>query len=261
MPPSWLSQTETDVPAREDWLTPHERDRAARMRYTKRRNEFLLGRWTAKRAIAQWLGHNDDAPSLAAVEIRNGSDGAPFALAHAATAPVALSMTDRAGWAVCAVHRPEVRLGCDLELVEPRSAAFVRDYLTASEQAVVHRAPTADERDLRANLLWSAKESALKVLRTGLRRDTRSVEVHLVDGATDDTWHPLQVRAEEGAVFFGWWQRFGAFLLSVVADEDIPPPTSMMHPPGLASGTPTHSWTDVPLVPPGSPPGRLVLRR
>ncbi len=258
---SWLSQTETDVPAWEDWLTARERDRAARMRYTKRRNEFLLGRWTAKRAIARWFGQPEDAPSLAALEIGNGSDGAPFALAHDAAAPVALSMTDRAGWAVCAVHRPDVRLGCDLELVEPRSAAFVRDYLTAVEQAVVHGAATADERDLRANLLWSAKESALKVLRTGLRRDTRSVEVRLAEGTGADAWHPLQVRAEEGAVFCGWWRRFGPFLLSVVADADIPPPTSLQHPPGLASGTPTHSWTDVPLVPPGSPAGRLVLRR
>jgi 4'-phosphopantetheinyl transferase len=261
MAPRWLSQTETDVPTRDDWLTARERERAGRMRYTKRRNEFLLGRWTAKRAIARWLGHPDDAASLARLEIRNGSDGAPFAVAHDVAAPLTLSMTDRAGWAVCAVHRPDMRLGCDLELVEPRSAAFVRDYLTDVERNVVDSAPTADEHDLRANLFWSAKESALKVLRTGLRRDTRSVEVHLVHDGTADAWHPLRVRTEEGSVFFGWWQQFGAFLLSVVADVEIRPPTSMQQPPGLASGTPTHSWTDVPLVPPGVPAGRLVRAR
>ena len=68
-------------------------------------------------------------------------------------------------------------LGCDLELVEPRSDRFVADYLTAAEQQLVLGA--GPERDLVANLIWSAKESALKVLRVGLRRDTRSVEVTL----------------------------------------------------------------------------------
>ena len=36
-----------------------------------------------------------------------------------------------------------------------------------------------DGHDAAANLIWSAKESALKVLRTGLRADTRTVEVVL----------------------------------------------------------------------------------
>ena len=75
-------------------------------------------------------------------------------------------------------------VGCDLELVEPRSALFVRDYFTAAERERVAAAP-AREHDELANLIWCAKESALKVLRTGLRRDTRSVEVEL------GTSHPI----------------------------------------------------------------------
>ena len=92
-----------------------------------------------------------------------------------------MSLSDRAGWAVCLVGEALGRVGCDLEIVEPRSAGFVADFLTAAEQEYVAAQPAA-ERDAAANLIWSAKESALKVLQTGLRRDTRSVEVRVGTG-------------------------------------------------------------------------------
>jgi len=88
-----------------------------------------------------------------------------------------ISMTDRAGWAVCAIAPPGIEVGVDLELVESRSTLFVQDYFTDAERRVALTGESADP--LLTNLIWSAKESALKVLRTGLRRDTRSVEITL----------------------------------------------------------------------------------
>ncbi len=98
------------------------------------------------------------------------------------------------------------------------------------------------ERDLVANLVWCGKESALKVLRTGLRRDTRSVEVSFPQGGAVDGWAPLSIRAVEGTVFPGWWQRFGAFVLTLAATEPFAPPRPLLDPPGLATATPAHSW-------------------
>ena len=77
------------------------------------------------------------------------------------------------------------------------AAAFVADYFTPAEQALAHRAPSERDWQRVTNLIWSAKESALKVLRTGLRRDTRSVEVTLGDGDGDD-WVPLTVEERRG---------------------------------------------------------------
>ncbi len=37
-----------------------------------------------------------------------------------------------------------VELGCDLEVIEPRSEAFLSDYFTAEEQALVARAHATD---------------------------------------------------------------------------------------------------------------------
>ena len=123
---------------------------------------------------------------LARIEIANRPTGAPVARVDGAPTDLDISLTDRAGWAVCLVAHREPRVGCDLEIVEPRSAGFVTDFLTVSEQLYLASRPDHD-RNAVANLIWSAKESALKVLQTGLRRDTRTVEVTLEERAACPT--------------------------------------------------------------------------
>jgi 4'-phosphopantetheinyl transferase len=232
-----------DVPADNAWLSPREAAWVARMRFPKRRSEFRLGRWTAKRALALHLGRGHSADELRAIEIDRAPDGAPRPLVDGRAAAAYVTMTDRADHAVCLLGPPGLSLGCDLELVERRSDAFVADFLTPAEQRLV--AAAGAERDLVANLVWCGKESALKVLRTGLRRDTRSVEVSFPDGGSLDGWAPMSVRATEGAVFPGWWQRFGAFILTVCSASPFAPPRSLVDPPGLASALPSHAWRDV----------------
>jgi 4'-phosphopantetheinyl transferase len=231
-----------DVPLDDAWLSPREAAWVAGMRFPKRRTEFRLGRWTAKQALALFLGRGDSVDALRTIEIDRAPDGAPAPLVDGRPADAYVTMTDRADQAVCLVGAPGRAIGCDLELVEPRSAAFVADFLTAAEQRLVAAAADGDARELLANLAWSAKESALKVLRTGLRRDTRSVEVSLPGGPPVDGWSPLRVRASEGTVFPGWWQRFGAFVLTVAATAPFEPPVPLVDPPGLATARPAHSW-------------------
>jgi 4'-phosphopantetheinyl transferase len=237
----WHSHGEADTPEALDWLTPREAARALGMHYAKRRNEFLLSRWTTKTALAHRLGLRADVTTFVRLEVGNAADGAPEALLDGRAVPVALSMTDRAGWAICALADAGTAIGCDLELVEPRSAAFVADYFTPAEQQIV-AAAHQDDRHRLANLIWSAKESALKVLRTGLRRDTRSVEVALDGGPLPHGWAVLRVRTAEGRTFLGWWRRYGSFLVTIAADVTVAPPLALREPPGIAQGVPTHTW-------------------
>jgi 4'-phosphopantetheinyl transferase len=238
----WLARGMQEVPRSADWLSAAESARLATLRFAKRRSEVRLARWTAKQAIARALDLDDDAGTLALIEIRAAPTGAPAAFVSAERAPVAVSLTDRADWAVCMVAPVGLAVGCDLELVEPRSDAFVRDWFTPVEQDLVFAAQPGEARDLLANLVWSAKESALKVLETGLRRDTRSVEVDLVEPAGQDRWAHLAVRAEEGVAFPGWWRRYGNFVLTFAADARTDPPVSLEEPTRLAGATPSHSW-------------------
>ncbi len=238
----WLEQTEADVPAENDWLSAVETQRLEGLRFPKRRGDWRLGRWTAKRAVAAYLNLAADPTALAAIEIRPAPSGAPEVFLADGPAAIASSLSHSAGTAVCAVTPFPAAVGCDLEVIEPRSDGFFDDYFTAEEQAMVARMSAAD-RPWLFTLLWSAKESALKALRVGLRADTRSVRVNLVDtespagdsdghladpafigrAANFNSWFSLRVDSNDGKVFRGWWQRAGNLVRTVVAD---PPPAS-----------------------------------
>lgn len=247
----WLAHGEHEVPAGADWLAPGEQAVVARLRYTKRRVEFLTRRWTAKRAVATVLGCGLAPAELARVEIRHHASGAPWVAVDGQPAAIDVSISDRAGWAVCLVGPPGGSggpLGIDLELVEPRSDAFVQDFFTAEESAGVRRLATAEARHVAANLIWSAKEAALKVLKVGLRADTREVAVEFARAHRPDGWAALSVTGRDGSAFPGWWRRDGVFLLTLAGREPLPPPVRLAGGANLADAVPVHSWLVQPLV-------------
>jgi 4'-phosphopantetheinyl transferase len=263
----WLEQTEADLPnggegvppvdghaqdgaattPESEWLGAKERVQLSAMRFAKRRADWQLGRWTAKHAVAACLQLPADLPNLAGIEVRPIPSGAPEIFLGNKWAPVTISLSHRAGRAVCAVANYPAALGCDLEVIESHSDAFIADYFATEEQALVARAAPAD-RPWLVTLLWSAKESALKALRAGLRLDTRCVIVTLVDVLRSQNaegevcvpeeyiknpgfaarqpdalsgWRPLRVRHVHDQTFLGWWQRTGNLLRTIVA---APPP-------------------------------------
>jgi 4'-phosphopantetheinyl transferase len=226
-PLRWLAQFEQAVPAGVEWLAPREVARLAGLRFPKRSTEYRLRRFVAKHAIAVAYGRSTDNVSLAGIEVGNHASGAPYVLVDGEPADLAISLTDRDGWAVCTLG-PAGRgpVGCDLEVVESRSAAFVRDYFTESERAYVAAQRAGGPRDAAANLIWSAKESALKVGGTGLRRDTRSVEV-TVAAPDRDGWARLAIRDAETGPLTGWWRRYPAYLLTIVARDTTPAPVAL----------------------------------
>lgn len=243
----WLARGEDNLPPPGEWLTAAERSRAEGLRLTKRRTDFLLGRWTLKLAVAKVLGWREDSASLARVEGRTAPGGAPQLYIDGRLAAHGMSLSDRAGCAICLVASGSIRVGCDVEIIEPRSDAFVRDYLTETERGLVSAA--GPDRHKAANLVWSAKESALKVLGTGLRRDTRSVEVIVADlKPALRTWSPLEVRTDEGAEFPGWWRQSGAFLMTVCWPGGGPPPASLETASPIDTLQPSHNWVDRPVT-------------
>jgi 4'-phosphopantetheinyl transferase len=241
----WLEQAEADIPVENGWLAAGESARLESFRFPKRRTDWLLGRWTAKNAVAIHLNLPLETESLANIEIRQSPSGAPEVLIANQTAPVVISLSHRAGRSICAVAPSGEAMGCDLELVEPRSDAFIADYFVPEEQAWVASASKTDRPWVLA-LLWSAKESALKALGTGLRLDTRCVSVSPTEPAPHQTnqsparggewltgdehsrvrgsWRPLWVRHQAGQVFHGWWSRGGRFLRTAVTLSPSPEP-------------------------------------
>jgi len=221
----WLEQTEADVPAGNQWLSAAERSRLSSLRFEKRWTDWRLGRWTAKCAVASYLNLPSDVRSLGDIEIRAAPSGAPELLLFSQSAAVSISLSHRAGKALCVVGLSGARLGCDLELVESRENSFLKDFFTPNEQRLVDGAPS-EQRPLLATLLWSAKESALKALHVGLRLDTALLDVGLTDtnpyrekDSSQDAgpaWSPLLVRTADW-ILDGWWRCANDFVRTVVS--------------------------------------------
>ena len=212
--PVWLSQRPADVPPGETWLSENERLVLAGLQVERRRADWLLGRWTAKAAVGERLG----APP-GRVEILAAPDGAPEAWLDGARAAVSVSLSHRGGRALVVVADAPGVVGCDLELIEPRSAAFVREWLAPDEQRLISAAAES-ERPLLVNLLWTAKEAAAKVRREGLRLNVRAAVVTAsIDGDHGDRWRPLQVAWGDCAgTTCGWWRAEPDWVLAVAGE-------------------------------------------
>jgi len=226
----WLSFATRDVPDDDSWLSPAERATLAGFRFPKRRNDWLLGRWTAKQALSRYLGLEGGATALPRLEIRAAPDGAPEAFVAGRPAGAALSISHSAGMSFCVVGDAASAAGCDIEKIEPRDADLAGDYFTAEEAALVARAP-AEDRATVFTLIWCAKESALKSLREGLRRDTRSVAVSLRETGNREIWNRLTVACLESCrTFHGWWRVRTGFVQAVTSALPSPPPVDLQAP-------------------------------
>ena len=215
----WLEQSDRDVPSGDWWLSESERGRLESMRIPKRRADWRLGRWTAKQAVSAYLSLPRIQRVLAAVELRPAPSGSPEVFLHGRAAPMQLSLSHSRGVGLCVTARAGADVGCDLETVEPRSPVFLADYFTAEEKELVARTPVA-ERDRVLTLLWSIKESALKVLRCGLRSDTRSVNAAPDGflGPDGEEWRPVSAVHISGRNFCGWWRVSRDLVRTIVAD-------------------------------------------
>ena len=73
----WLEQSKTELPELNDWLSANDTARLNSMRFEKRREDWRLGRWTAKRLVAAYLHLPPDLRALAEIEVRPAPSGAP----------------------------------------------------------------------------------------------------------------------------------------------------------------------------------------
>ncbi len=214
----WLEQNTSNVPDSFEWLSSYEADKAASMRFVKRRTEWILGRWTVKLAFSTLLGMQPESPFLSRIEVRQTECGSPEILLEGKRTDVEVSLSHSTQTAFCVLGPKGFSLGCDVEALEPRSMNFIEDYFTADEQARIAAAPVGERARL-VNILWSAKESVLKALHVGLRESTNRVRVLKVGsgppgGSGDETWWPL-LSCADGRLFRGFW-REGEILIRTV---------------------------------------------
>jgi 4'-phosphopantetheinyl transferase len=173
---NWISEIDLADPFQH--LSEQEKTIYQKLKFPKRQAEWLGARLVIK-DLVRAVDIRYETRKTKALELLNEESGAPYLKAtgvQESTGRVSLSHSN--GHVLCAYSPEVIPLGVDLELVEPRGNEFVEDYFTESE---ILQADKLDgpERQLHETMIWSCKESVLKALSSGLRVDTRLVEVYL----------------------------------------------------------------------------------
>ncbi len=206
------------------WLSGQELERFQQLaRYPKRQQEWLAGRVAVKQLLAA-VYPASAPPDPKAIQVLNLASGAPYVVLNGKPLAGFLSLSHRAEGSLCA-WSAATPLGIDLEWIEDRSPAFIRDYLTPEEQSAVQGC-RLEERAEMVNCLWSAKEAVLKALGVGLRLDTRRVELTPHNSLAEGAWNcwPARVTASEYASAWDVWvqKRQGYVLTLALSSGTIP---------------------------------------
>jgi len=178
-----------------DLLSLREEKILAGLGLVPRRRKWLMGRAAAKRLVRDMLG--DGQVPEKEISVLNQPSGEPFVLIEGKGGwdyPISISHRSEVGMAAAPRERT-ARIGADLETIEPRDAALVRQFYTDGEAQIVEAART--DRDEIVSRIWSAKEAVLKLLGLGLRIDTRGVLVNLVGEPFPECpegWQPVDVQ-------------------------------------------------------------------
>jgi 4'-phosphopantetheinyl transferase len=177
------------------FLSPREEAILAGMEFLPRRRKWLLGRAAAKRLVRAMSGPQPVAET--GISVLNRSSGEPFVLVEGRGEwefPISVSHRSEVGLAAAPEDRG-ARIGADIETVEPRDPALVRQFFTSGEAELA--ASSGEAGDEVVARIWSAKEAVLKLLGLGLRLDTRGIVVDLRGEPFLECpagWRPLAVK-------------------------------------------------------------------
>ncbi len=231
----WLTQSHETMPQTAvssqtaTFLSDSEAARLAALPTEKRRRDWLLGRWTAKRLLQTviWETSHTTVP-LDLITVANNADGVPLVASQLplVDGQYSISLSHAHGKAlVAAVAKPNWPIGCDIEKIAPRGEAFIDDYFTETEALLVRQVAGA-QRNLLVTAVWSAKESVLKALHLGLSVDMRAVACLIDPGERlSDSWIPFKIRCDSTRLprpaphFSGWWRVMGGFVLTLVVEQ------------------------------------------
>lgn len=213
----YLTQHRDDLPPHEKWLSPEEASILASLQFPKRRLDWTLGRWTAKTALNRLLPAAQR--SLSGWQIVADRDGAPLVRKDGCRTTLSISLSHSGDLALCVLVPEPMQMGCDLETVEVRSRSFEETFFTVDELTLLETHSGSDRASL-VTLIWSAKESALKALRTGLKADTRRVSLKSFGSGHAACWKPLAVEDRvDGRLFRGWWLEQHGMMMTVLSDQ------------------------------------------
>lgn len=157
-----------------EYLHPDEQKYYETLKFEKRIRSYLIGRITAKQAVAALTGETD----LTGISIQSGIFTQPIVNSvNNQNIKVSITHCDDFG---AAIAFPEAHpLGIDLEKIYLDKTEVLERQMTQAEQELIRTQPYSYETML--TLLWTAKEALSKVLKTGLMTPFRIYEIDKIE--------------------------------------------------------------------------------
>lgn len=164
------------LPTQLHWLSAAEQAELAVWRDRKRREQWLAGRWIAKRLLCR----STLTEQLRRVEILSrtpeglGSEPRVFADGKRLDRRMSISHAGRS--VLVGLGAPHLKIGVDLALDVPRSERFRAAWFSPREKVWLGNSP-----DERAPILWGLKEAIFKAQADGQAWNPRAVEILAVE--------------------------------------------------------------------------------
>ncbi|MCM3291530.1 4'-phosphopantetheinyl transferase superfamily protein [Paenibacillus sp. MER 180] len=169
-----IGNSEGEIELAERVLHPNESAYLWGMRFERRKKSYILGRYSAKRAVTELM------PTLKyqSIFVESGVFGQPFLVLEQAS-NLQVSIT-HSGCVGAAIAFPESHpMGIDLEIInDDDKLGIMERHMTALERGFVDRVNCSYP--LLVTLLWTSKEALSKVLRTGLTVSMELLEIQEV---------------------------------------------------------------------------------
>lgn len=208
---------EGEVPRLVRLLSDDEKERAARFRFEKNRNEFILSRGWLRMLLGQYLGVSPG--ELVFAYSAHGKPG--IGVPAMARLGFNLSHTDTMAMFAFAWNR---RVGIDIE--KPREDVNVEElaerFFSSAEKQVIRDLPPENRREAFFRC-WTRKEAYIKAIGEGLSHPLHQFDVSLAPGET----HALLCTRPDADEASRWMLRdvpVGAGYVSAVAVEIDPAP-------------------------------------
>jgi 4'-phosphopantetheinyl transferase len=172
-----------DAVPSEEFLSESEKKQLGNFQFSKKKQDFLLGRLAAKRALGALLPE----PDLRCIEIRAGDLGQPL-VQHARAGSAEVTVSHSHGLAVALAYSAAYPMGIDLETVSAVSATTIIGELgtSASEQSWLAAAGVDDA--IACCVLWTAREALGKALKVGLNRPLNALALAEIRAVGEGKW-------------------------------------------------------------------------
>jgi 4'-phosphopantetheinyl transferase len=169
-----LNNASSEASSLHQLLSPDEAERAARFRFEKHRDNFVVGRARLRMLLASYLG-------IAAPELRftYAAQGKPLLSTVKDKLPLAFNVSHSGEMVVCAFTLSR-RIGVDVELVRRdfNVEEIAERFFSAAERLVIRNLP-AEQRYEGFFRCWTRKEAYIKAIGEGLSHPLHLFDVSL----------------------------------------------------------------------------------